>query len=540
MKIQKRWLVGGLATLLLGATSCQKSNNNTVTPVPEEGSTYMSVAINLNMNPEELLRAGEENNEHNDVGHWKGRDKITGVDIYLVDDASGTVETKALNEITAPVSGASGTVGNNGVYATPAWKVQPGAKTLYVVVNNSDQIKEALKTAAASGKDVFETAYKAAYDYTISKYAKEEGAGTANAKDVILMTGEPKQVTIQPNITQSQATIQSSATTLSENNNQFGLEVRRSAARVAVTYDKDKLPSAKGKVESGTTPSTVLGNIEVNGWYYGQFEKQTKVLWDKSADDKKDSPAKAYLTRKTKSPNWDFIVEATTTGTQRTDKYDYSTLNNLIGINPLASADRNVANIIEHGNMKFLTETTHQYGTEANTGYRKGNTPYVLIETVFTPADDSWASTDEKTAYTEGKDLYYSTYNGKFYSDKAKAVEVSKPNADDTATPAKDGVITYTGGKMYYTAWLNPDTTDPTTWFNSPVLRNNIYHIHVTGFKKLGFSGDPFNPTPDNDKPVDPDDDVPGVTEKLNTKETWMSTEITVVNWGVHSYDISF
>ena len=123
----------------------------------------------------------------------------------------------------------------------------------------------------------------------------------------------------------------------------------------------------------------------------------------------------------------------------------------------------------------------------------------------------------------------------KFYKEEATAVTANKPS---TALPeGKDNVIKYAGGICYYVAWLNPnDKKDPTV---SPVLRNNIYHVNITGMKELGYTRNPFDPT--DNTPKDPDDPkVPDPKDPLYPSETHMSVEINVVNWGVHSYDQEF
>ena len=94
-------------------------------------------------------------------------------------------------------------------------------------------------------------------------------------------------------------------------------------------------------------------------------------------------------------------------------------------------------------------------------------------------------------------------------------------------------MIKYAGGICYYVAWLNPDViTEPV---NSPVLRNNIYHVNIKAIKKLGYSGNPFNPN--GDDPKDPDDKTPDPKETLYPVDTYMAVEISVVNWGVRSFD---
>ena len=127
---------------------------------------------------------------------------------------------------------------------------------------------------------------------------------------------------------------------------------------------------------------------------------------------------------------------------------------------------------------------------------------------------------------------------------------------------------------MYY-AWLNPD--EKPDWYNSPVLRNNIYHIHITGFKNLGTNWNPLfpedptreledptkpydpvenpykpkenpdpKPTPDPNGPQDPTDPETPEEPKtpidpedpLTTPITYMSVDVTVLQWLVHSYNV--
>ena len=116
------------------------------------------------------------------------------------------------------------------------------------------------------------------------------------------------------------------------------------------------------------------------------------------------------------------------------------------------------------------------------------------------------------------------------------------------------------GGKVIYYAWANPDAIPE--WYNSPVLRNNIYHIHITGFKTIGTNWNPLFPEdPDTEDPNNPDP-KPNVTvpdpenpggpeipveepenpidpeDPLTTPETWMSVDVTVLPWLVHSYEV--
>ncbi len=98
---------------------------------------------------------------------------------------------------------------------------------------------------------------------------------------------------------------------------------------------------------------------------------------------------------------------------------------------------------------------------------------------------------------------------------------------------------------MVYYAWVNPSTNNNRTWYSSPVLRNNIYHMHITGFTKMGLSGIPFVKTP-NDKRftylhnIDPDEKVPSKDEYLPIQDPYMNVQVTNVGWGIHSYKKQF
>ena len=85
---------------------------------------------------------------------------------------------------------------------------------------------------------------------------------------------------------------------------------------------------------------------------------------------------------------------------------------------------------------------------------------------------------------------------------------------------------------MKYVLWLNPgaDKLKPT---ESPTVRNQIYHIHISSFKEIGLPENPIDPNdPDDpDNPIDPED--PLVTEK-----TYLSVSIKVLNWNLHSYTV--
>lgn len=98
---------------------------------------------------------------------------------------------------------------------------------------------------------------------------------------------------------------------------------------------------------------------------------------------------------------------------------------------------------------------------------------------------------------------------------------------------------------MVYYAWVNPNTTNNRTWYSSPVLRNNIYHMHITGFTKMGLSRIPFVKKPNDPRltylhHIDPDEKVPSNDEYLPIQDPYMTVQVNNVGWGIHSYKHSF
>jgi hypothetical protein len=196
-----------------------------------------------------------------------------------------------------------------------------------------------------------------------------------------------------------------------------------------------------------------------------------------------------------------------------------------------AIADFNTALTTELGDSKFVLPVTH---LDAN--YRKGNTTYFEVTAIFTP------DAVDGGAYTAGADVFLGMNDGLFYSTRTLA-----ETSGQKATHYKgDGT---TGAIMKYVLWLNPDkvpgeTGDKATM--SPTVRNQVYHAHIKGFKQIGLPNNPLNPTdpmnPDPDKPDAPGNENPinpiKPEDPLQTDDTYLSVEITVLKWGVHSYEI--
>lgn len=501
-----------LALALVGGMSActQRGGNDTPEPNSSTGNTYMSVAISTTQ-PNNMLKA--EDTKHNPVGEYEGRDKIEDLTVYVISLPEGKVKNQEFTNLEPKA-------GMKSEYLTKAWKVDAGKKEVYVLANiNGTDIKTALD--AAKTKSAFETAYAKAYTMTddngvLAGFAKVDDTST-DTYDIIAMNGKTdKPMEVVGGVKKEQAEAGTA--------NCAKINLRRLVAQTVVTRsDVEDNLTIKATRDGKEITLATLSDLK---WDVMQFEKTT-YLAPMPTEDGKDATRVDYCM----TPSFKFIPADLNAFTNNAaSKYFYHKMSGLdvTTFTPGAKGS-NVDNIVTKP-MKFVTETTHEYGnkleadggTKPFTGYRKGNTPYVIISAKITPSDEAWAE-GQKAA---NGDLYLGLNDGKFYSKKEDATAAN--GADEK------NVIKYTGATCYYVAWLNPDNpADPVT---SPVLRNNIYHVNIKGFKNIGYTGNPFNPG--NDDPKDPNDKTPDPKETLYPVDTYMAVEIIVINWGVHSYDI--
>ena len=276
----------------------------------------------------------------------------------------------------------------------------------------------------------------------------------------------------------------------------------------------------------------------------------------------------------------------------------------------------------------FILPTTHKYvapAASATYAYRKGNTAYVLVRAAFIP-EEIQVGTDYNgtnpaiaAAMTAGNlanyisamqtavpgatfkadgtvdvpvakvpfstltghepdELVYGVGTHKFYSSEYASQDPVYQGVSGQPIQkfkkVEDGHGNFLGYKMLYFAWVNPDQFPD--WYNSPVYRNNIYHVEIDGIGGLGENWNPLVPAtpnpggvPSNDPhhpnnpdpfvpntpqttpvpptggtPVTPTPVTPPVTpvvpikpeDPLTQKKTHMSVKVTVLPWQVHTY----
>ena len=611
------------ATASVGTfTAC--SNNDDPKPAKfdqDHGTTHMSIQFQLRM-PEKGVRAAADgqnttNPQHNYVGKWIGADLIKSVDVYIfkTDAASPSGYSLEKQASLGPtdISFEQPKAGNNDVaYIRPTkgFKVDPGQKRVYVVVNPNAET-QALLTGATDFAD-FETKYNgvmglqtagaaAATKYTETEaaavtagdpftvadhLAKLDGTGQ-DQKDVIVMTGNYGEVNVADGVTEVQ-TISTSATPP----NRAEVSVQRAVARVLVTADQ---ASYEIKGDDPTTPTveTVANGdavkvVTITDLTYVVAQGESSLYFNQQ---KSGDPTYEY-----KTPNSTFVPvgNATDPGADYDvpatfDKYDYTGLwrkhdNHFGGRDVVTNAtyDASKDNVIEyvknqdglHG--EFVLANTHAYDAadRGASGYRKGNTAYVLVRGKINPEyvymNDKTVARDWST--THANDDLFLGDDGKFYQSQAAA---NDPATNGNAAAAAMKVKKFVKGKVLYFVWVNPDTKSATTWINSPAIRNNIYHIQIKGIANYVYNWNPLVPNTnepvDPTKPVDPktnprrpnnpnnpdpqpsvpDPNDPNKTipdpkepptditpkDPLSLKEAWMSVDVTILPWQVHTFE---
>ena len=587
-----------------------------VLPNKPEGTTMMSIQFALQM-PKSNRAADDKQNisnpEFNYAGKWIGNDLIKAVDVYIFKAdpaAAGGYSLETSDNLDATkIDFQQPMVGNNDVaYIRPkkGFKVDPGQKKVFVVVNPTTETQAlltgatdltafeakyngvmTLQNGGAAAPTVYTDATAAAVTagdpFTVADHlAKVEGTG-ANQKDVIVMTGLAGEINVQDNVNEAQ-TLNTSAPV-----NRAKVTVQRAVARVLVTSDAT---SYDVKGDDPTTPAVeseadgnavVLATIDNLTYVVAQGESS---LYFNQQDS--DNPTNYQY----KTPNSTYIPTGTADdpaanyGAAQYAMYDYTGLwrkhDNKLGgydVPTNAAYDASLNNVVGqvqnqdglHG--EFFLPNTHAYHDtdRGQSGYRKGNTAYVLVRGKINPkfvytganqVDNNWTATHADDDLFLGDD-------GKFYASAALA---NDPTTNGNAAAAAMKVKKFVKGKVLYFVWVNPDHTSGKEWINSPAIRNNIYHIQISGIANYVYNWNPLIPNPNDPvdpmKPVSPenprdpnnpnnpdpqpsvpDPNHPGknipdpkepptdITPKdpLSLKEAWMSVDVTILPWQVHT-----
>lgn len=516
-----RTLLGLLTIGLVALTSCKKDQKE---PHQNEGTTYVNVAISI---PTDLRATpGEgDDDEYNPKGKWNGKDAIENITVYVVDKNSVSWDgyTKADFDITPATSTTNITIKTNKAILTT-----PGNKKVYVVINAPQAIKDYLNKAIPNE---FEKAYETAVSVIAAKEAtKADGDGN----DVILMTNAtaPAEQTIEDGVKAEEAK--------NGPKNQIKVQVQRAVARVILT-------TTQPEYEIVRADGVKLGKIKNITYAVAQGEKSFYLTQKRFTSGVVTTPGYRFVP-KTDNPG----VLPANDYTDMEKFYDYTDLVETAkpgqARKALVADNLNDALAIGEKSLQssaFIFENTHKYGKydvfNYKGGYRRANTAYVLVRATFVPNNDAFADKAKFTEpYKEGETFYVGE-NGALYRSALNVTD------DKGSAGGVDGqkYSEYKDGKVLYYAIINPDNREKP--LNAPVYRNNIYHISVTGFKKIGMNWNPLFPedpnTPGNNpdpKPNNPNEPVPPIKpeDNLSPKETYMSVDVSVIPWNVHSYNI--
>ena len=589
----KKQFFAAALILALGAgfTACSNDDlgKSEGKEVAQNGTAFMSVSFTL---PAPATTRAEADPARYQYGKWNGQDKIKSVKVYVLQTEGGATTLEKMVELSdAQLRLDQKATGDVKVSANEAFKVKPGDKTVYVVVNPTASVN--LPEAVGGTLADFETAYKkvnVGTDATKAKYfptadvtetRASEVASVEGNDDVILMTGEKTTINVVDGVTQQEA--------ISGTKNQAKLTVERAVARVVVTKGANDFEIKGDNPMTNEKDETVLATLTNITYTVAQGEQtfnfvkinHTEKGMTQDAEAAQDYEKTPAFEKKT-TANDNFWADASIKEYQALiEYYDYSGLwlNEHKGIevksrdaflNPAAKETEEIGKVTSHITAKtggdhglFLLPTTHKYGATADeSDYRKSNTAYILVRGTLNPkVYVNAAGKFETGTALDGKDFYLGA-NGVVYADSACV-----QNPDKGGVKGQTAQL-YKKGKALYFVWVHPDKLAGT--LNSPVDRNNIYHVQLKGVASWGANWNPLVPYPTNTPKIDPKtgkitegpdkgkfpknpnnpDDRPNdnhlepknppvnPNENITPKETWMAAEVTILPWAVHSYEV--
>ena len=584
----KKQFFAAAMILALGAgfTACSNDDlgKSEGKEVAQNGTAFMSVSFTL---PAPATTRAEADPARYQYGKWNGKDKIKSVKVYVFGDGDKLEKVVELTNLRLDQKA----TGDVKVSANEAFKVKPGTKKVYVVVNPTDAVTlpEVVGTTELAA---FTTAYDkvnkpeapAADPYyptaTVTETRADKFASVDGQEDVILMTGDKAEVAVADGVTEQEA--------ISGVKNQAKLRVERAVARVVVTSNKDvaafeikgddPMTDAKEDDQVLATLTDITYTVAQSERAFNFLKKEysTAGTTQDSEGSQKYEETPAFGKKTAANDNF-WSATAISEYQALIEHYDYSGLwkaarevkSRDAFLNAAADEKTEIDKVTTHITTAttgdhgiFVLPTTHKYGaTAAESDYRKSNTAYILVRGVLTPKVYVNAQGKlTKDAFTKGSDFYVGA-NGLVYASK-----------DCVQDPDKGGVKgqtarLYKGGKALYFVWVHPDKLSGT--INSPVDRNNIYHVQLKGVASWGANWNPLVPYPKdtpevdpktgkikdgpkkgefpknpnnpddrpNDNPFEPVNPPVNPNENLTPTETWMAAEVTILPWAVHSYE---
>ena len=523
--MKKQFFIAAAAlTLASSLTSCSRDywdelSEHTEEQAAPKPTTFMTVAFAL---PKLSTRAGAADGQDlddpnfNHHGKWAGTDKIDNISVYVFNGDNSTAKLEIKKDFAS--TDLITKVEDNQLFVKikEPFLVSKGNKKIYVVINSTTE-SDALLTATVNSTTLqqFSEKYESA---ELSLVAATGGsvadkvAKLENNQHIILMTGAPINKLMEDGVSKFEAS--------TGTRNNASVQFKRAVSRVLVTTTKDSYTLA-GYNPSNAQKENDFLTLDQLHYVVAQGENHLYFQQKASTDGTAafTTPAFDQVPRETDFSAAPYTQEYNQIGAH----YDYTGLqknqtDNTTSVkgfsvkvrNPFAPTPTTVEELAKadlNGELagQYVLPTLHKFNTdEAQTGYRKGNTPYVLVRARITPKkyiDDNGQVSD--AALADDVDLYYGLETGYFY--------VNKNHVTDGAHHgrANQKAYKYTKRVALYFAWLNPD--DASKPLNSPVVRNNIYHLHIASISQLGSNWNPLVPSgkdnPDpfpNDNPNEP------------------------------------
>lgn len=523
--MKKQFFIAAAAlTLASSLTSCSKDYWDELSEHREEQAapkptTFMTVAFAL---PKLSTRAGAADGQDlddpnfNHHGKWAGTDKIDNLSVYVFNGDNSTAKLEIKKDFAS--ADLFTKVEDNQLFVKikEPFLVSKGNKQIYVVINSTTE-SDALLAATVNSTTLqqFSEKYESA---ELSLVAATGGsvadkvAKLENNQHVILMTGAPINKLMEDGVSKFEAS--------TGTRNNASVQFKRAVSRVLVTTTKDSYTLA-GYNPSNAQKENDFLTLDHLHYVVAQGENHLYFQQKASTDGTAafTTPAFDQVPRETDFSADSYTQEYNQIGAH----YDYAGLQKNQTTNtttvkgftvkvrnpfdPTPTTVEELAKADLNGELagQYVLPTLHKFNSdETQTGYRKGNTPYVLVRARITPKkyiDDNGQVSD--AALADDADLYYGLETGYFY--------VNKNHVTDAAHHGKANqkAYKYTKRVALYFAWLNPD--DASKPLNSPVVRNNIYHLHIASISQLGSNWNPLvpkgkdNPDPfPNDNPNEP------------------------------------
>lgn len=523
--MKKQFFIAAAAlTLASSLTSCSRDywdelSEHTEEQAAPKPTTFMTVAFAL---PKLSTRAGAADGQDlddpnfNHHGKWAGTDKIDNISVYVFNGDNSTAKLEIKKDFAS--TDLITKVEDNQLFVKikEPFLVSKGNKKIYVVINSTTE-SDALLTATVNSTTLqqFSEKYESA---ELSLVAATGGsvadkvAKLENNQHIILMTGAPINKLMEDGVSKFEAS--------TGTRNNASVQFKRAVSRVLVTTTKDSYTLA-GYNPSNAQKENDFLTLDQLHYVVAQGENHLYFQQKASTDGTAafTTPAFDQVPRETDFSADSYTQEYNQIGTN----YDYAGLkkdqtgntSTVKGFsvkvrNPFDPTPTTVEELAKadlNGELagQYVLPTLHKFNSdETQTGYRKGNTPYVLVRARITPKkyiDDNGQVSD--VALADDADLYYGLETGYFY--------VNKNHVTDAAHygRANQKAYKYTKRVALYFAWLNPD--DASKPLNSPVVRNNIYHLHIASISQLGSNWNPLVPSgkdnPDpfpNDNPNEP------------------------------------